>query len=164
MAILPQPGTPAIPETKPGRKAPAVATGYNPPLMAAMRRAAILEDGASTRVAAQAEKDRGLYQRPPVGPVEYTEGNIKKSVNLTGPAGYNQRAIPVPGSPDDMSQEEYMQSMLKSEPKFRDKLRMAMSVPFQTFINQPTVNLDYPSLAHNMSNNLLALSVAKRQK
>ena len=164
MAILPQSGfAPSQPEARKVPPRPAPAPGYNTPALVAMRRAAILESGAGPRVAAQIEKDRGFYARPPVLPVEYSEGNIKKSTSLIGPAGYNQRAVPLPNSPDDMSQEQYMESMLKGEPVFREKLRMAMSVPFQQFLNQPSVSMDYPSMAHNMANNLLSSAYAGKR-
>jgi hypothetical protein len=164
MAVVPLPNLAGIPEATPQRRKSPATSGYSSPLMVAALRAMSYETGAGTRVAAQAEVDRGVYERPAVGPVEYSEGNIKKSVNISGPAGYNQRAVPIPNSPDDMSQEEYLRSMLKNDPRFRQRLRTAMSVPFQAFLNRPTTNFDYPSMAHNMSNNLLALSTTKKRK
>ena len=164
MAILPTPGlNPLQPEQNPRvRRSPALIPA-NSPSLAGLRMALALESsGGATRVAAQAERDRGLYARAAVAPGEYSEGNIKKSTQLTGLVGYNQRAIPIPNSPDDMTQEEYMGSMLKEQPKFRDGLRLALSKPFQAFLSQPSLPTDYLSASHNMVNNLLSLAYGKK--
>jgi hypothetical protein len=100
------------------RRSPMVpgSVGLNQEPGLGIRRVMQLDSGS--RVATQFARDRGLYGRPAVGPVEYSEGNIKKSTAVTGPAGYNQRNVPLPDSPDDMSQAEYMmglQQMASSE-------------------------------------------------
>jgi hypothetical protein len=99
-----------------------------------------------------------------VGPVEYAESNIKKSTELTGVAGYNQRNVPIKDSPDDMSQADYLLSMKQETPEQRMRMRQALTVANQNFLNTRTINMDYPSNSHNMVNNLLAMSKAKLQK
>lgn len=99
-----------------------------------------------------------------MGPVEYAEGNIKKSTELTGVAGYNQRNVPLKDSPDDMSQADYLLSMKQETPDQRLRMRQALAVANQNFLNTRTVNTEYQSNSHNMVNNLLALSKAKLQK
>ena len=161
MAILPQTGTPELPEITGSDKFYVGLAGYNTPYQVAFRRGMVFDHDGATRVAAQIEHDLGSYSRPAVGPVEYSEGNIKKSTVLSGPAGYNQRAVPLPDSPDDMSQEQYMLSMLQNKPEQRMRMRMAMSIPKQNFLNRPPVNSEYPMNTHNMVNNLLALAKKK---
>ena len=158
MAVLPQIGAQGLPENKPPRLIPPGFTGYNTPLELTGRRALLLDHDGATRVAAQYEHDTGSYRRAAVGPVEYGEGNIKKSTAPIGPAGYNQRAFAFPDSADDMSQEEYGLAYLQSQPTQREKLRFALALPKQRFLYRPTENLEYPSGSHNMVNNLLALA------
>jgi hypothetical protein len=120
-----------------------------------------LDNGS--RVATQFARDRGLYGRPAVGPVEYSEGNIKKSTAVTGPAGYNQRNVPLPDSPDDMSQAEYMMGLQQTAPQNRMPLQKLTQTTQQGFLNTQLVQQDYPLMTHNMMNNLLALSKQKLQ-
>ena len=51
------------------------------------------------RVFAQYNIDHGTYVRQPVDPNPYAEGNITESAQLTGPAGYNHREVPLPERP-----------------------------------------------------------------
>ena len=133
--------------------------GYNRQPGLGIRRAMLLDSG--TRIAAQLEHDRGVYVRPPVGPVEYAEGNIKKSTELTGVAGYNQRAIPLKDSADDMNQLEYINSLRQSEPGQRLRMQQGLLQNQQHFVNTPTVHADYPSMSSNMVDNLMMLAKAK---
>jgi|32_taG_2_1085360.scaffolds.fasta_scaffold05169_5 hypothetical protein len=162
MAILPQTGVPELPELKGTDNFYTGLTGFNTPFQVALRRGMVFDHNGATRVAAQIEHDLGSYIRPAVGPVEYGEGNIKKSTAVTGPAGYNQRAVPLPESPDDMSQEQYMLSYMQGKPEQRERLRMAMAIPKQNFLNRPPISSEYPMTTHNMMNNLLALAAQKR--
>jgi hypothetical protein len=105
MAILPGSSqTGKEPENRGGLPMVPGSIGLNQEPGLGIRRVMQLDNGS--RVATQFARDRGLYGRPAVGPVEYSEGNIKKSTAVTGPAGYNQRNVPLPDSPDDMSQAE----------------------------------------------------------
>lgn len=158
MAILPQMGIPALPETKGEEQMYPAFAGYNTPYQVALRRGMIFDHNGSTRVAAQIEHDAGSYIRPAVQPVEYSEGNIKKSTAVTGPAGYNQRAVPLPDSPDDMSQEQYMMSMAQGKPEQRIRLAMSRIVPQQVMLQRPPISSEYPSNSHNTVENLLALA------
>ncbi len=162
MAIVP--GSDAsgkAPEAFGGLMLPPGLNGYNVEPLLGVRRVMQLDD--ANRIAAQLEKDRGAYIRPPIGPVEYAESNIKKSTALTGVAGYNQRNIPIPDSADDMSQAQYMQATLQSTPEQRMRMRQALSVGKQNFLNNHPVSREYPLNTHNMMNNLLALAKQKIQ-
>ena len=162
MAIVPgSDATGKAPEAFGGLMMPPGLNGYNVEPLLGVRRVMQLDDG--NRIAAQLEKDRGAYIRPPIGPVEYSESNIKKSTALTGVAGYNQRNIPIPNSADDMSQAEYMQSTLQSTPEQRLRMRQALSVGKQNFLNTRTMPQEYPLNSHNMVNNLLSLAKQKLQ-
>ena len=132
----------------------------NQPPMPGIRRVAQLDD--ANRISAQYSHDRGMYSRPAVGPVEYAEGNIKKSTALGGPAGYNQRNIPLPMSPDDMSQAEYLISLNEANPKARQAMQGLTAIPKQAMIQGTTIGDNYPYRSSNMVNNLLSLAKAKR--
>jgi hypothetical protein len=160
MAILPGSSqTGKEPEAMGGLAMPPGSVGLNQEPGLGIRRVMQLDNGP--RVATQFARDRGLYARPAVGPVEYSEGNIKKSTALTGPAGYNQRNVPLPDSADDMSQAEYMMSMQQATPQSRMMMQKMIQNPNQNFLNTKLVQQDYPLLTHNMMNNLLALSKQK---
>jgi hypothetical protein len=162
MAILPGFGSNNLPEYT--QRVPVNAGGIplNQPPYVDLRRIQNLDSGS--RVAAQAEKDLGVYMRPPVPPVEYAESNIKKSTEFTGVAGYNQRNIPLKDSPDDMSQIEYLVANDKNNPKYRMGLRDSLSGTKQNFLNNPSVSPEYPSNMHNMVNNLMYIAKAKLAK
>lgn len=162
MAILPGSGPRNLPENQPSMAVPSNIGGLNQEPLMGIRRVAQLDN--ATRVAAQIEHDRGAYLRPPVGPVEYAEGNIKKSVYLTGPAGYNQKSIPLPESPDDMSQGQYLLSLKQSSPAERLRMQAALAGAKQNFLNARLQQLDYPLTTHNMMNNLMNIARAKLQK
>jgi hypothetical protein len=160
MAIVPGLGNGKTPEQLGGLSFPAALGGYNVEPQLSIRRVAQLDD--ANRIASQLEKDRGSYIRPPVGPVEYSEGNIKKSTLLTGVAGYNQRNVPIPNSPDDMSQDQYIQSIVQGTAPQRQRLQQALAVGKQNFLNTHTSSTEYPFPSHNMANNLLSLAKQKR--
>lgn len=158
---------PIVPGSDPGNAPEAAARlamptfgMLNQPPMPGIRRVAQLD--STNRVSSQLAHDRGFYSRPPVGPVEYGEGNIKKSTALTGPAGYNQRNIPIPDSPDDMSQAEYMMSLNEDNPKSRLLLQKLTANPKQTVLNTPSFSDEYPYQSSNTMNNLLALAKLKK--
>jgi hypothetical protein len=162
VAILPNFGGGKAPELTGGLMFPPGLGGINKEPELGVRRVMQLDNGS--RIAAQIEHNRGAYSRPPVGPVEYAEGNIKKSTEITGVAGYNQRNIPIKDSPDDMSQADFMLSLQQETAPQRMRMRTALSVPVQNFLNTRTVNPEYPLNTHNMMNNLLSLAKAKIQK
>ena len=162
MAILPGSSqTGKEPENRGGLPMVPGSVGLNQEPGLGIRRVMQLDNGS--RVATQFARDRGLYARPAVGPVEYAEGNIKKSTTVTGPAGYNQRNVPLPDSPDDMSQAEYMMSLQQTAPQNRMPLQKLTQTTQQGFLNTQLVQQDYPAMTHNMMNNLLALSKQKLQ-
>jgi len=136
--------------------------GINQEPLLGIRRVAQLDN--ANRIASQLEHDRGAYVRPPVGPVEYAEGNIKKSTALTGPAGYNQKAIPLPDSPDDMSQSQYLMSLQQGSPQQRMRMQAALAGAKQNFLNTHLQQTDYPLSTHNMMDNLMSIARAKLQK
>jgi hypothetical protein len=160
MAIIPGSDKGKAPEAMPQLAMPTLGTLNQEPMIG-IRRVAQMDN--TNRVSSQYAHDRGFYSRPPVGPVEYGEGNIKKSTALTGPAGYNQRNIPLPDSPDDMSQAEYMISLGEDTPKTRQMLRQLTSVPKQTMLQTPSFGDAYPFQSSNMADNLLALAKMKKE-
>lgn len=162
MAILPGAGSSRVPESKPSVLSPPGLVGLNQEPFLGIRRVAQLDNG--TRIAAQIEHDRGAYIRPPVGPVEYAEGNIKKSTALTGPAGYNHRAIPLSDSPDDMSQAQYLMSLQQSSADQRLRMQSALAAGKQNFLNTRLAQTEYPLSTHNMMDNLMNIARAKLQK
>lgn len=162
MAILPGSGPGNVPESKSVTKYPAGLAGLNQEPFLGLRR--ILQLDSATRVASQIEHDRGAYVRPAVGPVEYSEGNIKKSTALVGPAGYNQKTIPLKDSPDDMSQEQYMLSVLQDSPTQRSRMQADLVGKTQNFLNTQLQQTDYPTYSHNTVDNLMSLAKAKLQQ
>jgi len=162
VAILPGSGPSRVPENKSSLLIPPGIGGLNQEPFLGIRRVSQLD--SATRVASQIEHDRGAYVRPPVGPVEYAEGNIKKSVYLTGPAGYNQKSIPLPDSPDDMSQSQYLMSLQQGAPGQRLRMQAALAGGKQNFLNTQLQQTDYPLTTHNMMDNLMNIARAKLQK
>lgn len=130
------------------------------PLEIGVRRSAQLYN--APRTASQMAHDRGMYIRPPVGPVEYAEGNIKKSHYNVGLAGYNQRTPQLTDNPDDMNGQQYMASYAQSMPEAAREVQKATMNPQQVFnsIRQPAAY--YEALPGNMSNNLLELAKMKK--
>jgi hypothetical protein len=162
VAILPGGAAPKLPENQPMLAVPPGLGGINQEPYLGLRRVAQLDN--ASRIASQLEHDRGAYSRPPVGPVEYSEGNIKKSTALTGPAGYNQKAIPIPDSPDDMSQAQYLLSMQQETPQQRMRMQTALAGAKQNFLNTRLAQTEYPVNTHNMMDNLMNIARAKLQK
>jgi len=163
VAIIPRSDrTGKAPEGQPRLDLPPGLLGYNKEPQLGLRRVMQLDN--TNRVATQIAVNRGTYMRPPIPPVEYGEGNIKKSTQLSGPAGYNQQNIPLPDSPDDMSQAQYMSSLIQASPQSRMQLRQAISPAQQNFVNTPVSTTEYPLNTHNMMNNLLALAKQKMGK
>ncbi|NDF98235.1 MAG: hypothetical protein EB101_04780 [Chitinophagia bacterium] len=141
---------------------PAGLGGLNQEPFLGIRRVAQMDD--ANRVASQIEHDRGAYLRPAVGPVEYSEGNIKKSTALTGPAGYNQRAVPLPDSPDDMSQAQYLMALEQATPAQRMRMQASLAGAKQNFLNTRLAQTEYPLNTHNMVDNLMSIARAKLNK
>lgn len=173
MAVIPNPNLNAggpfeSPEQKQmlggaGLEFPQVLPGQqvSTPLDAQRRRVYAIDQ--LTRKVAQRNKDIGLSQRPAVGPVEYAESNIKKSNQITGVAGYQHRPdeIPIPNSPDDMDQVQYMSSVAYATPERTQAFRLAVSNLRQNFLNTPDIaQQQYPD-SNNMKNNLLNISRIK---
>jgi len=130
--------------------------GFNQPEAISLRRSLTYDN--PIRLATQLLTNRGVYSRAPVGPVEYTEGNIKKSAYLTGLPGYNQRNVPIPDSPDDMSQADYLASLQQMSPQAVTQVQSAIMNPSQNFLSAQSMPGDFPSMSHNMPNSLLSLA------
>ena len=160
MAILPGSDSGKAPESTPTLAMPTLGMLNQEPLLS-IRRAAQLD--STNRVSSQYAHDRGFYARAPVGPVEYAESNIKKSTLLTGVAGYNQRNIPLPDSPDDMSQAEYLMSVNEDNPQTRLALRQLTANPRKTMLKTPSFGDSYPYQSSNTMDNLLALAKVKKE-
>ena len=164
MAILPGSDmTGQAPESFRGFEFPPGFIGHNQRPGIDVRR--MMQIDNPNMVADQVEHDRGIYARPPIGPVEYSEGNIKKSNQPVGLAGYNQRVMPLPSSADDMSQQEYLQSLEQATPNQRLRLQESLLNARQYFLDTPTFpNTDYASSSHNMVDNLMLLARVKLKK
>ena len=130
------------------------------PLEVGIRRSAQLYN--APRTASQMAHDRGMYIRQPVGPVEYAEGNIKKSRYNTGLAGYNQRMPQLTDNPDDMSGQEYMANYAQSMPEAAREVQKATMNPQQTFNQNKLPPAYYDGLSGNMATNLLQMAKMKK--
>ena len=121
------------------------------------RRVLQMDNGTATT--AQFMKDRGQYIRRPVGTVEYTEGNIKKSNQVTGLPGYQHPdGVPLPLSPDDMSQQAYVKSMLEATPVNRLALQKTVGENLrQNFLSGSSAQLPQQLISPmlEMQNSLL---------
>lgn len=103
-----------------------------------VRRKAYTDD--VNRVFAQYNIDHGTYVRQPVDPNPYAEGNITESAQLTGPAGYNHREIPLPERPTDMPKEQYVVETANSaDPVMRANVQALTLLPQQSFLNRQDV-------------------------
>ncbi len=163
MAIIPGTGTNKTPESLPQVKFPPGAIGINREPDLSLRRVTTLD--IPTRIASQLEHDRGVYSRPPVQAVEYNPGNIKTSHYPVGVAGYNPRAIAAPDSADDMSQQQYLMSLLQNKPEERLRMQQELLLTAkQNFLNTRVVPTDYALNTHNTVNNLMSLAKAKKQQ
>ena len=93
------------------------------------------------RVFAQYNIDHGTYSRTPVNPLPYAEGNITKSQEVTGPAGYNHKEMPLPERPMDMSKGEYVaDTMMQQNPTMRGNVQALTVLPQQNFLNTQDPN------------------------
>ena len=101
------------------------------------------------RVFAQYNIDHGTYVRQPVDPNPYAEGNIVESAQVTGPAGYNHKEIPLPERPTDMPKEQYVaETVNAADPTMRVNVQALTLLPQQNFLNRQDVaamalNQDY---------------------
>ena len=88
------------------------------------------------RVFAQYNIDHGTYSRTPVNPLPYAEGNITKSAQPTGPAGYNHREMPLPERAVDIPKEQYIaETSLAQNPTMRGSVQALTVLPQQNFLN-----------------------------
>ena len=107
------------------------------------------------RVFHQYNIDHGSYLRTPVSPVEYGIGNVVKSNEVTGPAGYNQKEMPMPLRPGDMSRESYaMQEANKYDPTMRLNVAALSILPQQNFYDVTTADSKMPLRDYRMADNL----------
>lgn len=100
-----------------------------------LRRAMTLDD--VNRIQAQYNRDRGEGAREPVGPIQYGDGNIVASAEITGPAGYNHRDnLQLPMRPLDMNKAEYLIKTQNSmDPNLRAQMQVLTTAPRQNFFN-----------------------------
>lgn len=107
------------------------------------------------RVFAQYNVDHGSYTREPVSPLEYGIGNVVKSHQVTGPAGYNHQSPPLPMAPDDMPKSQYViEEANKLDPTMRLNVGMLSLMPQQNFYNRTTEDSKIPPMDYRMSDNL----------
>jgi hypothetical protein len=101
------------------------------------RRAITIDD--MNRIYTQYRRDRGEYAREPIGPIQYGEGNIVESAELTGLAGYNHKdSLKMPMRALDMSKAQYLVDTQNTmTPDMRAKLQILTASPDQTFLNVP---------------------------
>jgi hypothetical protein len=107
------------------------------------------------RVFHQYNIDHGSYLRTPVSPVEYGIGNVVKSNEVTGPAGYNHKEMPMPLRPEDMPRESYvMQEANKYDPTMRLNVAALSILPQQNFYDVTTADSKMPLRDYRMADNL----------
>lgn len=93
------------------------------------------------RIFAQYNIDHGTYERTPVNPLPYAEGNITKSAQPTGPAGYNHKDMPLPERAMDMPKEQYVaETSLAQNPLMRGHAQALTILPQQNFLNTQDPN------------------------
>ena len=93
------------------------------------------------RIFAQYNIDHGTYSRTPVNPLPYAEGNITKSDQLTGLAGYNHKEIPLPQRAVDIPKEQYLaETSLAQNPTTRGNVQALTVLPQQNFLNTQDPN------------------------
>jgi hypothetical protein len=108
------------------------------------------------RVFAQYNVNHGSYVRSPVSPVEYGIGNVVKSSEPVGAAGYNHRDIPMPMAPDDMPKERYaFEEANKLDPTMRLNVGALSMLPEQNFYNITTPDSKVPLQDYRMADNLM---------
>ena len=92
------------------------------------------------RVFAQYNIDHGSYVRQPVDPNPYAEGNIVESSQVTGPAGYNHKEMPLPEHAADMPKELYVTETVNAvDPVMRGNVKALTLLPQQNFLNRQDV-------------------------
>ena len=107
------------------------------------------------RVFHQYNIDHGSYLRTPVSPVEYGIGNVVKSNEVTGPAGYTHKEMPMPLRPADMPKESYvMQEANKYDPTMRLNVAALSILPQQNFYDVTTADSKMPLQDYRMADNL----------
>ena len=107
------------------------------------------------RVFHQYNIDHGSYLRTPVSPVEYGIGNVVKSSEVTGPAGYTHKEMPMPLRPADMPKESYvMQEANKYDPTMRLNVAALSILPQQNFYDVTTADSKMPLRDYRMADNL----------
>jgi len=103
------------------------------------RRQAYTDD--VNRVFTQYNIDQGTYFRSPVNPLPYAEGNITKSAQMTGPAGYNHKDLPLPERADDIPKEQYIaETAMAQDPTMRGNVQALTLLPQQNFLNTQDPN------------------------
>jgi hypothetical protein len=130
-----------------GMSAAQPASYMNDAISMTSRRQAYTDD--VNRVFAQYNIDHGTYMRAPVNPLPYADGNITKSAEVTGLAGYNHQEMPLPERPMDMSAGQYVHETVNQvDPAMRANVQALTLLPQQNFLNnrdlQPlTMQNDY---------------------
>ena len=93
------------------------------------------------RVFPQYNIDNGTYTRTTVNPLPYAEGNITKSAQPIGPAGYNHREMPLPDRAVDIPKEQYIaETSLAQNPTMRGSVQALTVLPQQNFLNTQDPN------------------------
>lgn len=118
------------------------------------RRGLYLDD--VNRVFAQFNVDAGDYMRAPVDPNPYAAGNIVKSEEPVGPAGYNQAGtLPLPGKAADLTDVQYLaMEANNANPVFRNDMAALTMIPQQRFLNKVTTEAMMPLHDDRMGDNL----------
>ena len=121
-----------------GMAAAAPSTYLNNDISISARRNAYMDD--VNRVFSQYNIDAGTYMRAPVNPIPYQPGNITKSQEVTGPAGYNHNGVlPLPGKADDLSDAAYLVGLENTmNPAMRLDVQTLTMLPRQNFLNTQT--------------------------
>jgi len=137
-----------------GMSAAAPQTYLNNESSISYRRGAYMDD--VNRVFAQYNIDAGDYMRAPVDPLPYQMGNVVKSQQLTGPAGYNHNGtMPMPGKADDLTDLQYVQGVQNSiNPQMRQDVATLTMVPHQRFLSKVTAESIMPQFDERMPDNL----------
>ena len=120
----------------------------------AVRRGLYLDD--VNRVFAQYNIDMGDYMRAPVNPNPYAPGNIVKSQEAVGPAGYNHNGqLPMPGKAADLTDEQYIvDTANKINPQMRSDVAALTMIPKQNFLNDVEPMAYMPLHDDRMADNL----------
>ena len=119
-----------------------------------VRRGLYLDD--VNRVFAQFNIDAGDYMRAPVDPLQYQPGNIAKSQEPVGPAGYNQAgSLPLPGKAADLTDAQYLAMEANNvTPQFRSDMAALTMIPQQRFLNKVTTESVMPLHDDRMPDNI----------